>query len=232
MHPELTDEDLAYVRSGFRPQTERERERAAAGLAPQPSYLLPDGTAMIPAAPDPELAAATDARDLRRRFLARWLAAGGSEPDAEAELEAWLDGGYGVCLRSPGPEAILAKDGLARTITALSARPAPDQAWWRASLRHAVNAYDELVLPFASVDPARFGAPTSRMRLVDAVRARWPEVFACDRRDDGSGAAHEQVEQRARPPVGPEVVAEIAQDRVGPRDPPVGLTPGEGVRRA
>ncbi len=53
----------------------------------------------------------------------------------------------------------------------------PHRAWWRDTLRNAVNAYDSLVLPFASVDSARFGAPTSRARLVDGVRAQWPQVF-------------------------------------------------------
>jgi hypothetical protein len=183
MHPELTDQDVAYVTCAFRPQTESDRRRAAAAIAPKPSYVLPDGRAMISAEPDANLAGATDPDGLRRRFVSRWVAAGGREQDGGRELAAWLDGGYGVCLRSPAPESILAKDGLAQAITALIAQPLPQNRWWQATLRHAVAAYDELVLPFASVDPARFGAPTSRMRLVDAVHARWPMVFQHDHRD-------------------------------------------------
>lgn len=183
MHPELTDEDVAYVISAFRPQTESDRQRAAGGVAPKPSYVLPDGRAMVSAEPDPDLASATDPDGLRRRFVSRWVAAGGREQDADRELAAWLDGGYGVCLQSPAPESILAKDGLAQAITALIAQPQPQNRWWQATLRHAVAAYDELVLPFASVDPARFGTPTSRTRLVDAVRERWPTVFQHDQPD-------------------------------------------------
>lgn len=178
MHPELSPEDVTYVSSTFRPQSELERERAEAGLAPSPSYVLPDGTPMVSAEPDDELANAVDPRDLRRRFVSRWTRAGGREHDAGCELETWLEGGYGICLPSPGPETILAKDGLAQAITALVAHPRPDQRWWQNTLRHAVHAYDALVLPFASVDPARFGTSTSRMRLVDDVRQRWLELFA------------------------------------------------------
>ncbi len=175
--PELTNQDVAYVRSVFRPQSDDERTRAAARLAPQPSYVLPDGTPMVPATPDPDLAQAADPQDLHRRFVSRWVTAGGHEQDADPELAAWLNGGYGVCLRSPAPEAIIAKDGLARAIEALMARPMPHLGWWQNTLRHAVNAYDSLVLPFASVDTVRFGGSTSRARLVDAVRAQWPELF-------------------------------------------------------
>jgi hypothetical protein len=178
MHTKLTEADVAYVRARFRPQTAVEHGRAAAGLAPGPSYRLPDDTAMVSADQEADLAAAVDAEDLRGRFHARWRAAGGPEDEVDAQLTAWLGGGYGVCLSTPCPEAILAKDGLARTIAALIARPAPDRPWWRATLRHAVAAYDALILPFASVDAARFGGETSRQRLVDAPRTRWPEVFA------------------------------------------------------
>jgi hypothetical protein len=177
MHDELTDDDVAYVRARFRPQTDHERARAAAGLAPQPSYVLPDGTPMVSAEPDQHLAQATDPQDLHRRFVSRWVGAGGHEQDADPELVAWLNGGYGVCLASPGPEAILAKDGLAQAITALVARPMPQLPWWQDTVRHTVNAYDALVLPFASVDAVRFGGTTSRTRLVDAVRARWLGPF-------------------------------------------------------
>lgn len=179
MHPPLDDDDVAYVRANFRAQTDQERIRAAAGLAAEPSYALPDGTAMVSAEPDPDLAHATDPEDLRWRFASRWVAAGGNEQDTEPELAAWLSGDYGVCLRTPGPEAILAKEALAKAIEALLAQPLPHRSWWQTTLRHAVEAYDSLVLPFASSDAGRFGHETSRVRLVDSVRAQWlepPEV--------------------------------------------------------
>jgi hypothetical protein len=69
--PELTDQDVSYVSSTFRAQTEAERRRAAAGCAPKPAYLLPDGTGMTSAKPDEELASAADSDDLRRRFKTR-----------------------------------------------------------------------------------------------------------------------------------------------------------------
>jgi hypothetical protein len=178
MHPDLTHDDIDYVTATFRELSAADQQAAAAGLAPQPSYLLPSGRAMGPARPDPELAGASDASDLRRRFRTRWVAAGGQAQDADSEFAAWLGGGYGVCLRSPAPETILAKTALAQAITALIARPLPDQHWWQATLRSAVEAFDQLVLPFASVDAERFGRPTTRTRLIDTVRERWPEVFA------------------------------------------------------
>jgi hypothetical protein len=136
MHPDLTPQDIGYVTATFQTQTDSDRDATAAGLAPQPCYVLPDGRAMVCAAPDPDLALAADRGDLRRRFLARWIAAGGYEQDADPELTAWLNGGYGVCLRTPAPESILAKSGLAQAITALIARPMPEQDWWRAGRLH------------------------------------------------------------------------------------------------
>jgi hypothetical protein len=176
--PELTDQDVAYVTSTFRRQSDAEHHLAAARCAPKPAYLLPDGTPMVPAAPDEELAGARDSEDLRRRFAERWLDVGGRPEDVDAELATFLDGRYGVCLPSPCPEAILAKEGIAQAIAALIAMPTPQRDWWRDTLRCAVAAYDALVLPFASVDPDRFGGPTSRMVLVDAVRERWRDVFS------------------------------------------------------
>jgi hypothetical protein len=174
---QLTDQDVAYVTSTFRRQTEAEHHRAAARCAPKAAYLLPDGTPMVPAAPDEELDGASDPEHLHRRFARRWVDVGGRPEAVAAELATFLDGRYGVCLPSPGPEVILAKEAIAQAIAALIAIPTPQQDWWRDTLRCAVAAYDALVLPFASVDPDRFGQPTSRMILVDSVRERWPDVF-------------------------------------------------------
>lgn len=170
---ELTAADVDYVRASYRPQTEPERERAAAGVAPEPSYVLPDGTAMTSVRTDEDLADALDPSDLRRRFTERWQAAGGREDELERAIEAYLEGIYGVCLPAPGPEAIVAKGSLADAIEALIARPRPGERWWRETLRATVDAYDALVMPFTSADPARFGRPTSRQSLIDDVRERW-----------------------------------------------------------
>jgi hypothetical protein len=175
-HSQLGDHDLTYVTETFRPQSAEERARASAGLSPKPAYRLPDGTAMVSAVVD-ELANTADARTLHDRFAERWLQAGGEPGEVDKELKAWLEGLYSVCLRSPGPELILAKGEIAGAIKALLARPLPEADWWCQTLRHTVAAYETLVLPFASVDPERFGRATSRSLLVDAVRERWPHVF-------------------------------------------------------
>ncbi|HZU40196.1 MAG TPA: hypothetical protein VE992_04055, partial [Solirubrobacteraceae bacterium] len=94
MPTRLSDADVAYVASAFRRQTDEERRRADAGLSPRPSYTLPDGTPMVSAEADPDLARAADAADLERRFLARWQAAGGAAREVGEELSAWLGGGY------------------------------------------------------------------------------------------------------------------------------------------
>lgn len=95
-----------------------------------------------------------------------------------------------AAVSSPNPEFILAKGGLADAIAALIACPMPDRSWWRDALRHSVSAYDVLVLPFASIDAARFGAPTSRTRLIDEVREKWPAAFeAAEPAPAGAGFA-------------------------------------------
>jgi hypothetical protein len=55
---------------------------------------------MVSAEPDEHLGKASDPQDLRRRFVPRWVRAGGQEHAADPELAGWLNGGYGV--RGPG----------------------------------------------------------------------------------------------------------------------------------
>jgi hypothetical protein len=160
-------DDIAYVRAEFRPL-----EHAALverGLLPQPTYVLPDGTPMVPE---------THGEVLADRFRERFLAAGGRPDDADEELQAWLGGGYGACLRDPSPEAIVAKGALMTAIGALLAAPAPTDDTWRAALRGAVDALDAIERPFAAHDRERFGGPVSRDRLISAPRARFPEVWS------------------------------------------------------
>lgn len=178
MHPPLTGPDLEYVQRNFVAQTPSQQARARLRAAPAASYTTPDGTPMVSRTPDRGLQDAKDAAELERMFTDRWTLAGGREDELDAELDSFLSGGYGVCLASPSPETILAKAGLAQAIGALTTQPAPNSAWWTATLRSTVSAYDALVLPFASVDAARFGGSTSRARLVDRVRERWPDLFA------------------------------------------------------
>jgi uncharacterized protein DUF6058 len=159
----MTPEDIAYVRANFHPL--EDAELVERGVLPQPTYVLPDGTPMVPA---------THAAVPADRFRERFLAAGGRAEDAEEEFEAWLGGGYGACLRDPSPEAIVAKGALMTAIGALLARAAPGDA----ALRGAVDALDALERPFAAHDRVRFGGPVSRDRLISEPRARFPDVWS------------------------------------------------------
>jgi hypothetical protein len=159
----MTPEDIAYVRAEFRPL--EHAELVERGLLPKPTYVLPDGTPMVP-----ETHAAVPAERFRERFLA----AGGDPEDAEDEFAAWLSGEFGACLRDPSPENIVAKGALMTAIGALLTRDEPADA----ALRGAVDALDALERPFAAYDRERFGGSTSRDRLITATRARFPELWS------------------------------------------------------
>ena len=159
----MTPEDVAYVRANFRPL--EQTELVERGLLPQPTYVLPDGTPMVP-----ETHGALLAGEFRERFLA----AGGRPEDVEEELEGWLGGGYGACLIDPTPETIVAKGALMTAIGALLARAEPGDG----ALRGAVDALDALERPFAASDRERFGGSTSRDRLITTTRERFPELWS------------------------------------------------------
>jgi hypothetical protein len=169
-------DDIAYVRAAFRRLDGPAAELVERGVLPQATYVLPDGTPMVP-----ETHAALlqdDPGGVAGRFRERFLAAGGAPADAEDELREWLGGGYGVCLRDPSPEAIVAKGALMTAIGALLAAPAPQDDSWRGALRGAVDALDALERPFAAHDRERFGGPVSRDRLITGPRERFPEVWS------------------------------------------------------
>ncbi len=99
----MTAEDVAYVKRNYvsleeacagRAETPDEiRSRAAAGELPRPSYVLPDGTEMVPA----DYFVIADAG--RDAFEREFLAAGGSRDDVDEEWDGYLSGAYGVCLK-------------------------------------------------------------------------------------------------------------------------------------
>ena len=93
-HP-MTDEDDAYVREHFVAATPEAMEQMLAGRLPLPSYVLSDGTPMVPAAHG-ELAEVAGGVDrLHDWFVAFWA----DDPaTGEAEWEHYLSGQY-VCLR-------------------------------------------------------------------------------------------------------------------------------------
>jgi Family of unknown function (DUF6058) len=158
-------DDIAYVRAAFRPLDGLNAKLVERGLLPQATYVLPDGTEMVPE---------THGSLLADGFRERFLAAGGRAEDVEDELDAWLGGGYGACLLDPSPETIVAKGALMTAIEALLARPEPADA----ALRGAVDALDALERPFAAHDRERFGGPVSRDRLITAPRERFPEIWS------------------------------------------------------
>jgi Family of unknown function (DUF6058) len=176
--PESAERDIAYVKESFVALDDSTRPYVERGILPQATYVLPDGTPMVPSdhaqlLQDVDGDPAAVADDFRVRFIF----AGGHPDEVQREYEAWLSGEYGACLHSTTPEAIAAKSALVGAIEALLAQPVPRHAWWRGALRGAVDALDALERQFAECDRVRFGAPTSRDRLITATRKRFPGVW-------------------------------------------------------
>ena len=143
----------------------------AAGQLPQPSYVLPDGTEMVPA----DYFDIADAG--REAFERQFLAAGGSPDGVDAEWDGYMSGAYGVCLKEQTPANIVRKDALVKAINGLLASPEPGDRGWRSRLRTAVDELDELERPFApNYDRARWG-PSPRDRCITAPRERFLDVL-------------------------------------------------------
>lgn len=189
----LTDADRDYVLASFVPLSDLVGEREASGeeirdliedgRLPRPSYLLNDGTEMVPADYFRLVDEAGGVEALRDSFLARYREAAAAEAapldDAEREWRSYLSGEYGVCLRTVTPETIVRKSALVGAIEALLSKRRPDDARWGEDLRRAVEELDALERPFAPhYDRIRFGGPSSRDRLITAVHAEYPEIFA------------------------------------------------------
>ena len=92
----------------------------------------------------------------------------------EADWEDYLSGEYGICLRQVTPETLVLKEALVERIDRALAAPRPDNLRWRRALTFEIDGLDALVRPFARVDRLRFGRPTSRERLIETPRRRWP----------------------------------------------------------
>jgi hypothetical protein len=131
----LSDADLAYVRANFRPlaevcaergqQVERVQALIVAHLLPAPSYVLPDGTEMVPADHFALVDEAGGHEGLREEFERRHRAAGGPSGELEDDWQGYIDGIYGICLRSVSPETIVRKSQLAAAVGALLEQAAP-----------------------------------------------------------------------------------------------------------
>ncbi len=177
--PESAQRDIAYVKESFRPMDESSRAFVERGILPQATYVLPDGTAMVPEDHAQLLQEADgDPAEVAHSFRARFMFAGGHPDELDREYEAWLSGEYGACLYATTPEAIVAKSALISAIEALLAGPAPRHRWWCGALRGAVDALDSLERQFTEYDRQRYGAPTSRDRLITGTRERFPQIWS------------------------------------------------------
>ncbi len=175
-HP-MTVEDDAYVREHFVEATPAAMEQMLAGRLPLPSYVLSDGTPMVPTAHG-ELAEVAGGVDrLRRWFVAFWP----DEPDVgEQEWAAYLSGQY-VCLRDVSPVRIRQKtERVAEAAEAVEIlRGDPHDPIGRGLLGQAVDGVlavpglDSLLLPMTAYDRLRFGGPTTREQCVDGPRAQF-----------------------------------------------------------
>jgi len=187
---ELSHRDIRYVLAEYhsladlcadRDQTPAEvKALIAAGRLPAATYLLPSGDQRFP----PDYFALVDeaggVASLPDRFRARYLSAAADMPtaavDAAEDWAGYLSGQFGVCLWSVTPESMVEKNRLIRLIEDLVDLPREHDERWRADLRAAVTALDELARPFTDFDRLRWG-DTSRARHVDRVRARFPAAF-------------------------------------------------------
>jgi RimJ/RimL family protein N-acetyltransferase len=175
-HP-MTAEDDAYVRELFLPATPQAMELMLADRLPLPSYVLSDGTPMVP--PD-HVRPAEVAGGVER--LHDWFVAFWEDDPATGEQEwvAYLSGQY-VCLREVLPMRIKQKaERIAEAAAAVDLlRRDPHDPVARGMLGEAVDGVlavpglDSLLRPMTAYDRLRFGGPTVREQWVDAPRAEF-----------------------------------------------------------
>jgi uncharacterized protein DUF6058 len=179
--PPLTTADIDYIRENYVPlgaacagrheTPERVRVLIDAGRLPEPTYWLPDGTAMVPADYFRLLDEAGSPADVRAHFARRFLGAGGDAATVDEEWSAYLSGLYGVCLREVTPETIVRKTALVDSVTRLLDHPRSDDAEWRRTLREQVDELDALERDFSpDYDRTRFHEPPTRDRLIATAR--------------------------------------------------------------
>lgn len=173
-HPMTADDD-AYVREHF-VEVEGDpvlREMLADRL-PLPSYLLSDGTPMVPADHGRLAEVAGGSARLHDWFVAFWA----EDPvTGEEEWGHYLSGRY-VCLREVTPVTIRQKtERVAEANAAVAVlRGDPHDPVARAMLGEAVDGVlgvvglEQLLLPMTRHDRLRFGGPTVRETWVEEPR--------------------------------------------------------------
>ncbi len=172
----ITDpSDIQYIRANFIDIRTFAKElgetadsafkRIQAGELPRPSYVFEDGTAYFPAHPR-DLVCERDVFVLRALAEAKRKNLDYGEEDALRDWDAFMGGGFSVCLKRATPENIIAKEALMRRID-----------WLREALHDAVDELDQLELPFSPIfDQTRFGLPPSRVRYITNIRERFPRT--------------------------------------------------------
>ena len=146
---------------------------------PAPSYVLPDGTGMVPADYFALVDEAGGVERLRGEFERRYREAGGPPGELDADWDGYIDGIYAVCLRSVSPESIVRKEQLVLSVGLLLEQPQPDDAPWQERLAREVEELDALEREFSpDYDRRRFGRPPTRDALIVAARERYPNLFA------------------------------------------------------
>jgi RimJ/RimL family protein N-acetyltransferase len=175
-HP-MTDEDDAYVREHFVPATDEAMSLMLAGRLPLPSYLLSDGTPMVPADHGTLAEVAGGVAGLHDWFVAFWP----EDPaTGEEEWGHYLSGRY-ACLEQVTPFRIRQKtERVAEAREAVEIlRRNPHDGIGRGMLGQAVDGVlgvpglDQLLLPMTAYDRLRFGGPTVRETWVDGPRAEF-----------------------------------------------------------
>ncbi|CAM3748548.1 GNAT family N-acetyltransferase [Nocardioides zeicaulis] len=178
----MTGADDAYVREHFVEATPEAMALMLDDRLPLPSYVLSDGTPMVPADHGrlAEVAGGLDA--LHGWFLAFWP----DDPETgEAEWGHYLSGQY-VCLEEVSPVRIRQK--AARVAEASAAveilRRDPHDEIGRGMIGEAVDGVlavpglDALLLPMTAYDRLRLGGPTVRETWVDAPRREFLTLVA------------------------------------------------------
>ena len=118
---------------------------------------------------------------LRSEFERRYLAAGGAADELDADWQGYIDGVYGICLRSVSPETIVRKSQLVESTGALLEQDAPDEPEWGEKLRRQVDELDALEREFSpDHDRQHFDRPPSRDLLINAAHERYPQLFAVE----------------------------------------------------
>jgi hypothetical protein len=185
----LTDADIEYIRANYRPLADvcaehgdrlEEIERLIRGRRlPSPSYVLPDGTGMVPRDYFALVDEAGGPDKLRAEFERRHRDAGGPLAELAADWDGYIDGIYAVCLRSVSPETIVRKEQLVVSVGLLLDHPRPDDPGWQEQLAREVEELDRLERDFSpDYDRQRFERAPTRDRLIVAARDRYPELFA------------------------------------------------------